>query len=361
VEPPPSKPTEQELRQALVRRMKRRATAKGEFFLPAVPGMAEEYTQICDATFRALGVEFSADELAHLRTVLRSQLDAAFAVSPRSDIMISYEIPFGMAANYHVKAQWYTVEGAYDNWVATREPPLFGTEPDARVSDLAGAAADPATFRILDIGAGTGRNSLALARRGHPVDAVEMTSKFAEILRTEAEREGLGVRVIERDVFATTAEDLRTDYDLILLSEVVSDFRSFEQVRGMFELAARCLAPGGQLVFNTFLGRDGYVPDDTARELGQQCYTSIFTEAEMAAAVAGLPLELVADDAVYDYEKTHLPAESWPPTSWYENWVSGIDVFELEREQSPIELRWRLYRKVFTAAPTTGNASPAKW
>ena len=357
---PPLKPSESDLRQALIRRVQRRATAKGEIHLPAVPGMLEDYVQLCDATFRTLGVEFSPEELAHLRGVLKSQLDEAFAISPRSDITITYESPFGLAVNYHVKAQWFTVEGAYDNWVATREPPLFGTEPDARIWELATAATDPTAFRVLDIGAGTGRNSLALARRGHPVDAVEMSPKFAEILRAEAQREGLEVRVIERDVFATT-DDLRRDYDLILLSEVVSDFRTVQQVRGMFELAAQCLGPGGQLVFNIFLGKDGYVPDAAVRELGQQCYTSIFTYPEVTAASAGLPLELISDDSVYDYEKSHVPAESWPPTSWYENWVSGIDVFEMDRELSPIELRWLVYRKVFTATPTSGNASPASW
>ena len=102
---------------------------------------------------------------------------------------------------------------------------------------------------MLDIGAGTGRNTLALARRGHPVDAVEMTPKFADIIRAEAERQALNVRVIQRDVFATM-DDLRSDYRLIVLSEVVSDFRTTQQLRAMFELAARCLMPGGRLVFN---------------------------------------------------------------------------------------------------------------
>src|SRR5262245_48416439 len=80
-----------------------------------------------------------------------------------------------------------------------------------------------------------------------------------------------GVRVIQRDVFSTLA-DLRQDYQLILLSEVVSDFRTTQQLRGVFELAAHCLAPGGRLVFNAFLAHHDYTPDDAARELGQQCY-----------------------------------------------------------------------------------------
>jgi tRNA1(Val) A37 N6-methylase TrmN6 len=39
---------------------------------------------------------------------------------------------------------------------------------------------------VLDIGGGTGRNALALARRGHPVDVVESTSKFADMIRADA-------------------------------------------------------------------------------------------------------------------------------------------------------------------------------
>jgi SAM-dependent methyltransferase len=204
--------------------------------------------------------------------------------------------------------------------------------------------ADPKTHRVLDIGAGTGRNTLRLARRGHPVDVVELTPKFADTLRSDAQREALEVRVIQRDVFSTM-DDLRRDYQLILLSEVVSDFRTTQQLRGTFELAAHCLAPGGRLVFNAFLARHGYTPDKAARELGQQLYTSIFTQHEMSTAAAELPFELVSDDSVYEYEKAHLPEAAWPPTSWYADWVSGRNVFDVDREDSPIEMRWLVYQK----------------
>jgi SAM-dependent methyltransferase len=221
---------------------------------------------------------------------------------------------------------------------------LFGTEPDARVWALANEAADPTTFRILDIGAGTGRNALALARRGHPVDVVEMTPKFADLIHLEARRDSLDVRVIVRDVFATK-DDLRQDYQLILLSEVVSDFRTTRQLRSLFELAAYCLAPAGRLVFNVFLPCGGYTPDDAAREFGQQEYTTIFTRHEVSAATAGLPLELVADDSVYDYEEANLPEGAWPQTSWYADWVSGLDVFTIDRDMCPIEMRWLVFQK----------------
>lgn len=327
----------------MLRRILRGTTSKGEINLPAVPGMVDEYLDICRGLFTSLGVAFNQDELEQLRSALEGQLGEAFGKSPRSRIIISYEKK-GVAVDYHILPTWFTLEQAYDNWTSTRTPPFFGTEPDARVWTLAGLAADPAQCPVLDIGAGTGRNSLALARRGHPVDAVELSPKFAEILEGDARRESLNVRVLQRDVFEA-ADDLRTDYQLILLSEVVSDFRETAQLREVFDLAARCLGPGGHLVFNVFLARSGYRPDAAAREHAQQCYASIFTRGEVADAVAGLPLQLVSDDSVHDYEKAYLPADKWPPTSWYSEWVGGLDVFDLPRENCPIEMRWLVYGK----------------
>jgi len=327
------------------RRFLTRSVVKGEISLPAVPGMIDEYVTMCADIFARVGRKFSDDEIAHLRAVLEGQLANAYSASPRSNIVISYNAPLGSTLHYEVSPRWWTVEAAYEDWISTREPPLFGTEPDARVWALANEAADPASHRILDIGAGTGRNALALARRGHPVDVVEMTPSFASMIRSDAERESLDVRVINRDVF-TIKDDLRRDYQLILLSEVVSDFRTPQQLRSLFELAAQCLAPGGRLVFNTFLPRGGYTPDQAACEFGQQTYTSIFTRDEMSIAAAGLALKLVADDSVYDYEKEHLPPGAWPQTSWYADWVSGLDVFTIEREKCPIEMRWLVYQKM---------------
>jgi len=328
----------------MTQRFYTRSTVEGKITLPAVPSMIDEYVTMCANLFAGVGREFSAEELGHVREVLGRQLAAAYSASPRSNIVITYNAPVGATLNYQVDTLWWTVEAAYENWISTREPPLFGTEPDARVWALADEVTYPATHRVLEIGAGTGRNALALARRGHPVDVVEMTPKFADMIRSDAARESLDVSVFVRDVFSRM-DDLRRDYQLIVLSEVVSDFRTTQQLRGVFDLAAHCLAPRARLVFNIFLARGGYTPDQAAREFGQQEYTSIFTRHELSEAAAGLPLELVSDESVYDYEKEHLPQGAWPPTSWYANWVSGLDVFPGERDKSPIELRWLVFQR----------------
>jgi SAM-dependent methyltransferase len=341
---PPVRSVDAVHRDALARRLHRRSVVNGQITLPAVPGMIDEYVSLCETLFAGVGRPFTTEQLGKVRAVVEGQLAEAYANSPRSNIVISFDAPVGTLLNYHVKAEWWTVEGAYENWISTRKPPLFGTEPDARVWTLANDAADPTTYPVLDIGGGTGRNTLALARRGHPVEVVEMTPRFADLIRAAAARESLNVRVLQRDIFAAD-DDLRRDYRLILLSEVVSDFRTAQQLRAVFELATGCLAPGGHLVFNAFLAKPGYPPDDAARELGQQCYTTIFTPEELSSAASGLPLQLVSDDSVYEYEKSQLPEGAWPPTSWYADWVSGRDVFDLPREECPIEMRWLVYQK----------------
>lgn len=333
------------LRAAMARRLHRRTMSEGQLVLPAVPGMLDEYVTMCTTIFAGLGIRYTAEETVQLKAVLEGELAKAFKASSRSNIVVQFNSPFGTTLNYRVKPQWATIGADYDNWVDTREGSLFGTEPDARVWALANEATDPSTCRVLDVGAGTGRNALALARRGHPVDAVELAAKFADIIRGEAKRNSVDIRVIQSDVFVAM-EGAGGEYQLVVFSEVAPDFRTPHELGGMFELAAQCLAPGGRLVFNTFLPRAGYVPDDAARQLGQQCHTMIFTRDEVDKAVAGLSLELISDESAYDYEKANLPEGAWPPTAWFDGWASGKDVFDVEREDFPIELRWLVYRKV---------------
>lgn len=335
--------TENLVRDGLTRRLDLKIHAGGSVTFPAVPGFVDEYTDRIGRIFAELGRRFSDEELAELRSILDRLVNETFASSQRSTVTVSYSSTVAGPLNYEVSTHCMTIEEAYHHWVATREPPLFGVEPDARVWALAGES-DPMSCRVLDIGGGTGRNALALARRGHPVDVVELTQKFAEMIRESAARESLDVRVIQRNVFEPGV-DLRSDYSLILLSEVVPEFRTTDELRRLFELAALSLAPGGRLVFNVFLTKEPYAPDAAARQFAQQAYSSFFTRSELAAAVAGLPLELEADDCVLDYEKSNLPEGAWPPTSWYHGWIIGHDVFGLPSETSPIDMRWLVYRK----------------
>lgn len=335
---------DRDLGEALRRTLHRRAVAEGTMTLPAVPALLDEYVNLCLTSFGAIGVEFDDPQQAGLRDTIAEQLEIAFTASPRSEIVITYSAPVGQIVNYQVRPQWASIEKTYDDWVVTREPPYFGAEPDARVWALALEHADPRGCPVLDIGAGAGRNSLALARRGHPVDALEVSGQLADVLREEARQRSLGIRVIQHDLF-TARDCLPGDYHLVIVSEVTSDFRSTEELQRVFALASDALVPGGQLVLNAFIADDDYEPDSAAREIGQQTYSAVFTRKEIEQATAGWPLTLIDEVSVYDYEHEHLPPESWPPTGWYEGWVLGRDVFGLDRPSTPMEMRWLVYRK----------------
>nr|WP_309224871.1 class I SAM-dependent methyltransferase [Mycolicibacterium sp. CBMA 234] len=332
------------LRDAVAQRVAQRSVVTGQIALLAVPSMVDEYATMLGTVFALVGRQFTPEQLAQFKSALEGRLANAYATSPRSRIVVSFNAADGENLHYTVALEALPLANEYDDWVSDREPHPFGAEPDARVWALANEAADRGSHHVLDVGAGTGRNALALARCGYLVDAVEVNGRLAGMIRVEAERESLNVRVIQRDVFSAQ-DDLRRDYQLIVLSGVVPDFRTTRQLRDLFELAANSLAPGGHLVFNVFLTHNGYVPDRAALQLSEHARSRIFTRHEMSAAAEHLPLALVSDDSVYEYERAHLTHAAWPPTPWYAGWVSGQGVFDVEREHCPIEMRWLVYRR----------------
>jgi SAM-dependent methyltransferase len=199
---------------------------------------------------------------------------------------------------------------------------------------------------MLDIGAGTGRNTLPLARAGFPAHAVELAPALAKLLREDAEKAELSVRVFEGDVTDRSLELPQNYYQMVLMAEVVaSHFRNVAHLRSLFEVIADVVRPGGLVLFSAFLPLDGYKPDQLARELGEVFWCSIFTRADFDQAMAGLPLERINDESVLEYEREHLPTEAWPPTGWFEQWTSGRDLFDLPPGRAPVELRWLTYRK----------------
>ncbi len=331
---------------ALRRRVVQRIGCRGTIRLPAVPALVDEYVTLCADVFSAAGRGFAAGELDAARQVLSQELTEAFAASPRSKIEICFEAQPSRPLAYQIKQDHRTIADAYEGWIGADDAPLFGAHPDARVMCLAKTLTEPSSSPILDFGAGTGRNALALARLGFPVDAVEITPKFAEMLRTAAADEGLAVRVIVDDVLRN-GDRVARGYRMLLASEVIPDFRGVDELRLFLEFASTVLGEGGLLLFNVHRCARGFTPDKAARELSQQCYSCLFTPGELAQAAEGLPFQLIADDSVHDFEQEHLPRGAFPPTPWYVSWTTGLDVYEVDgaREKCPVEMRWLVFER----------------
>jgi SAM-dependent methyltransferase len=335
------------LQQAAMRRLPRRVTSTGEVAFPAAPALLDHSISVLTTVFASLGRTLSPDESGALREIMAKYLREGFEQSPYAKVIVSYETdPLPKTSlTYHVHVSVSTMAEQYEEWVRTREPPLFGANPDAKVMDLATKLGVPGDNPVIDIGAGTGRNTLPLARAGFPTDAVEMSPALAEILKRDAAAENLGVGVFEGDVLDPQFELPKGRYKLAILAEVFSHFRRIEDARRIFERAAEFLAPRGLLLFSVFLSKDGYKPDALARELSEVFWCTAFTRRELADALKGLPFDRISDEAVCDFEQAHLPEHAWPPTGWFVEWTRGQDLYDLPAEKCPLDLRWVVYRR----------------
>ena len=332
----------------MLRRLPRRLQCSGELGLPAVPALLEHYVKIFDGIWESVGRKFTPPELDEFRKSLAVRIDQAYQASSSSKVVVTYQTDPSpkTSLTWKIVAMSADFTDEYQHWVDTRTPPLFGKDPDAKVMDVARSLGAPADVSVLDVGAGTGRNTLPLAREGFVVDALEPAHALCTILRETVATENLSVKVVEGSILDSALELPRPQYRLLLLSEVVaSHFRSVAQLRQLFEAAAARLLPGGLLVFNAFLSDGGYKPDDFARQLSQVLWCCLFTRHDFELASQGLPFERLGDEAAAEYERTHLPDGQYPSTGWYEGWCGGQDLFDLPAERPPMELRWLVYRK----------------
>ncbi|HET9960002.1 MAG TPA: class I SAM-dependent methyltransferase [Polyangiaceae bacterium] len=336
------------LKQAMLRRLPRRIAARGELLLAAVPSLLDHYQQMLLSIFASLGRVFNDAEKAHMRTVLETWLNKGWEASPYARILVKYETdpPPKTTLTYNVAVNVVTIADEYEHWTKTRTPPLFGAHADSKVMDLALAQGEPSSCPILDVGAGTGRNTLPLLKAGFPTDAIEIAPALAAVLRNDAEQAGLNVRVFEGDATSRELGVPENHYQLIVMAEVVaSHFRNVAHLRQLLQALCAYLRPGGLLLFSAFLPLDGYKPDQLARELGEVFWCVVFSRSDIEQAAAGLPLERIEDESTLEYEREHLPKEAWPPTGWFEQWSSGGDLFDLPPQRAPLELRWLTYRK----------------
>ena len=130
----------------------------------------------------------------------------------------------------------------YDRWCA-------GVDHDIPFYVL---ICEGATGPIVELGAGSGRISVELARHGHRVIALDASPAMLAQAERRAQRLGVG------DLLETVVGDLRSPPPLPATDRVIAPFRTFMHLAGDAErvqalsAAAGLLSDGGRFVFDVF-------------------------------------------------------------------------------------------------------------
>ena len=113
---------------------------------------------------------------------------------------------------------------------------------------------------VLDIGCGTGTLALPLARQGTTVTAVDVSPAMIEVVRKEAEAEGLTTLTL----IADSAERLscpRASLDAVVSNYALHHLRDPDKAR-LVDVAAGWLKPGGILVIGDMMFGRGATAED---------------------------------------------------------------------------------------------------
>jgi len=119
------------------------------------------------------------------------------------------------------------------------------------LNELAGPSGEPA--RILDLGCGSGRDSLAFRQAGHHVDALEPSPAMAELARAHA---GVPVRILR----AQELDDAQTWDGIWACASLLHV--PWDELPDVFRRLERVLGPGGVLYASFKPGEGERTADD---------------------------------------------------------------------------------------------------
>lgn len=124
--------------------------------------------------------------------------------------------------------------------------------------------------RALDLGCGTGTNAITLAQRGWEVTAIDFSARALKSARRKAERLGVPVRFLHRDV--TRLDDLAGPFDFALDLGCFHSLNPEARSRHAAGLA-RLLRPGATVLLYAFLApNDGWPSEDDVRRAFQPSF-----------------------------------------------------------------------------------------
>lgn len=106
----------------------------------------------------------------------------------------------------------------------------------------------PDKSKILDLGCGYGRNSIALARNGYFVVGLDYCQELLDIARTKAQEAGVHVRFLRADMRQIPFGE--ANFDSVLSWSGSFGYFSDQENVGVVRSIAGCLVPGGKFILD---------------------------------------------------------------------------------------------------------------
>jgi 2-polyprenyl-3-methyl-5-hydroxy-6-metoxy-1,4-benzoquinol methylase len=172
---------------------------------------------------------------------------------------------------------------------------------------------------VLDLGAGFGAHSVAFARRGKSVTAVDTSAVLLAQLSAHAAREGLEIRTHQAELVAFLRQSKETKWDTVLcLGDTLTHLPDRAAVSSLLVAGATALTKGGRLVLS-YRDSTGFAATGTARFLmvrrdasrAMHCFLEVIDQDHLR--VTDMVTEITGEGPVTrfsDYTKLRL-SQAW--------------------------------------------------
>jgi 2-polyprenyl-3-methyl-5-hydroxy-6-metoxy-1,4-benzoquinol methylase len=144
--------------------------------------------------------------------------------------------------------KWY--EEIFENFADGYDRQVYTQGTQGEVDFIEAEIGGDRRKRILDIGCGTGRHAIELAKRGYRVTGIDLSETLIGKARAKAAEAGVQVDLIRGDARDSHFE---REFDLVIMicEGAFSLMETDEMNYRILANAARALKPGGKLIFTT--------------------------------------------------------------------------------------------------------------
>ena len=207
--------------------------------------------------------------------------------------------------------QWY--EELFTNYAHQYDSQDFTAGTIGEVDFIEAEIHRNRACRILDIGCGTGRHSIELARRGYSVVAIDLSASMLAKARSKARESSVSVEFMQADARHLP---FRGEFDLaIMLCEGAFPLMQTDEMNFMIlQAAANALKANGQFIFTTLNGLfplfhsvKDFINDNSTNERSSSHSFDLMTFRETST------FDFVDDDgisrSVHCNERYYVPSE----------------------------------------------------